>query len=159
MATILAIAIGRGLWIGMIREGLSIAAIGAATIVTRLAVGPLSIQLTELTGGELSGRTASWIAGVVLVVATILIIGSLARLLRRGAQFAGLGWADRIGGGALGLAEGSVISTILVLLALWIMGPGHPTLADSRSLAVVEQLQTLQEEGALPSVTAAGPWD
>ena len=161
VATILAIAIGRGLWIGMIREGLSIAAIGAATIVTRLAVGPLSIQLTELTGGELSGRTASWIAGVVLVVATILVVGSLARLLRRGAQFAGLGWADRIGGGALGLAEGSVVSTILVLLALWIMGPGHPTLAGSRSLAVVEQLQTLQEEGALalPSVTAAGPWD
>ena len=158
VATILALAIGRGLWIGMIREGLSIAAIGAATIVTRLAVDPLSIRLTELTAGEISGRAAVWIAGTVLVVATILVIGTLARLLRRGAQFAGLGWADRIGGGALGLAEGTVISTILVLLALWIVGPAHSTLAGSRSLAVVEQLQTLQDDGALPTVTAPGPW-
>ncbi len=158
VATILAIAIGRGVWIGLIREGLSIAAIGAATIVTRLAVDPLSIRLTELTAGEISGRAAVWIAGVVLVVATILVVGSLARFLRRGARLAGLGWADRMGGGALGLAEGAVISTILVLLALWLVGPAHPTLAGSRSLAVVEQLQTLQNDGALPTVTAPGPW-
>ncbi len=158
VTTILAIAIGRGVWIGLIREGLSIAAIGAATIVTRLAVDPLSIRLTELTAGEISGRAAVWIAGVVLVVATILVVGSLARFLRRGARLAGLGWADRMGGGALGLAEGAVISTILVLLTLWLVGPAHPTLAGSRSLAVVEQLQTLQNEGALPTVTAPGPW-
>ncbi len=42
--------------------------------------------------------------------------------------------------------------------ALWLVGPAHPTLAGSRSLAVVEQLQTLQNEGALPTVTAPGPW-
>jgi uncharacterized membrane protein required for colicin V production len=157
VATILVIAIGRGIWIGLIREGLSIAAIAAATIVTRFAADPLSARLTELTAGEISGRAALWIAGAVLVVATILVVGSLARLLRRGARFAGLGWADRMGGGALGLAEGSVISTILVLLALWLVGPAHPTLAGSRSLAVVEQLQTLQEEGGLPAVSAPGP--
>ena len=158
VATVLAIAIGRGIWIGLIREGFSIAAIAAATIVTRFAVDPLSIRLTELTAGEISGRAAVWIAGVVLVVATILVVGALARLLRRGAKFAGLGWADRIGGGALGLAEGAVISTILVLLALWLVGPAHPTLAGSRSLAIVEQLQALHDEDALPAVTAPGPW-
>ncbi len=158
VAAILAIAIGRGIWIGLIREGLSIAAIGAATIVTRLAVDPLSIRLTELTAGEISGRAAVWIAGVILVVTTILVVGSLARFLRRGARFAGLGWADRMGGGALGLAEGAVISTIIVLLALWLVGPTHPTLAGSRSLAAIEQLQTLQDEAALPAVTAPGLW-
>jgi uncharacterized membrane protein required for colicin V production len=158
VATILAIAIGRGIWIGLIREGLSIAAIGAATIVTRLAVDPLSIRLTELTAGEISGRAAVWIAGVILVVTTILVVGSLARFLRRGARFAGLGWADRMGGGALGLAEGAVIATIIVLLALWLVGPTHPTLAGSRSLAAIEQLRTLQDEAALPAVTAPGLW-
>ncbi|MBW1885189.1 MAG: CvpA family protein [Deltaproteobacteria bacterium] len=158
VATVLAIAISRGIWIGLIREGFSIAAIAAATIVTRFAVDPLSIRLTELTAGEISGRAAVWIAGAVLVVATILVVGALARLLRRGAKFAGLGWADRIGGGALGLAEGAVISTILVLLALWLVGPAHPTLAGSRSLAIVEQLQTLNDADALPAVTAPGPW-
>ena len=91
-------------------------------IVTRLAVGSTAARLTELTGGEISGRTALWIAGVLLVVATILAVGMLARLLRRGASFAGLGWADRLGGGALGAAEGAVVSAILVVLALWLVG-------------------------------------
>jgi uncharacterized membrane protein required for colicin V production len=163
--TVLVIAMGRGIWIGLIREGLSIAAIGAATIVTRLFVGPLSVWLTEATAGEISGRTSLWIAGVGLVVATILIVGTAARFLRRGARFAGLGWADRLGGGALGLAEGAVVSTILVLIAVWLVGPTHPSLAGSRSLAALDRLQSIEEVGdlqkigediELPSVAAPG---
>jgi uncharacterized membrane protein required for colicin V production len=165
VATVLAIAVGRGLFIGLIREGLSIAAIGAATIVTRLGVDPLAQRITDLTSGEIAGRAALWIAGVALVVATILIVGTLARFLRRGARYAGLGWADRVGGGALGLAEGAVVATILVMVALWVVGPTHPTLAGSRSLAALEQIQSLEgvqdlqrigENAELPSVAAPG---
>jgi uncharacterized membrane protein required for colicin V production len=155
---VLFIAVVRGLWIGMIREGLSLAAIGAATIVTRLAVEPTAAWLTEVTGGEISGRTSLWIAGVLLVVATILAAGTIARLLRRGAVFAGLGWADRVGGGALGAAEGAVISAIVVLLALWLVGKEHPITEHSRSVAVVEQLQTMREDGELPAVASPGSW-
>lgn len=163
--TVLVIAISRGLWIGLIREGFSMLALGAATIVTRLGVDPLSAWLTEATAGEIAGRASVWIAGVVLVVATILIAGTIARFLRRGAQFAGLGWADRLGGGALGLAEGAVVSTVLVLIALWLVGPSHPTLAGSRSLAALEQiqsldgvrdLQALDARELLPSVSSGG---
>lgn len=154
--TILAAAAGRGLWIGLIREGLSIVSIGAATIVTRLFAIPLSIRITEWSADEITGRAALWIAGMVLVVVTILVVGTLARSLRRGAQFAGLGWADRMGGGALGLAEGTVLSTVLVLIALWLVGPDHPTLVDSRSVAAVEQIRALQAEGSLPQVSSRG---
>ncbi len=143
--TVLVLAMGRGIWIGLIREGLSIAAIGAATIVTRLCVDPLSVWITDATAGEISGRASVWIAGVSLVIATILVLGTIARFLRRGARFAGLGWADRLGGGALGLAEGAVVSTILVLIGLWLVGQTHPTLAGSRSLAALERLQSLEE--------------
>ena len=73
--TVLFIAVIRGIWIGLIREGSSLAAIGIATIVTRLFIDPLAIQLTEITGGEITGKTAVWIAGVLLVVATILRSG------------------------------------------------------------------------------------
>jgi membrane protein required for colicin V production len=163
--TVLAITIGRGLWIGLIREGLSIAAIGVATIVTRLSIDPLSAWVTEITAGEVAGRTAVWVAGVSLVISTILIVGLIARFLRRGAQFAGLGWADRLGGGALGFAEGAVVSTILVLIAVWLVGPTHPALAGSRSLATLERIQSLDEvqdlqnlgdHFELPNVAAPG---
>jgi uncharacterized membrane protein required for colicin V production len=129
----------------LIREGFSIAAIGAATIVTRLSVDPLANWITETTAGEIGGRTSIWVAGVTLVVATILVVGLVARFLRRGARYAGLGWADRLGGGALGFAEGAVVSTILVLVAIWLVGPTHPTLAGSRSLAALERLQSMEE--------------
>ena len=44
-------AMVRGVWIGLIREGLSLAAIGLCTIVTRLGVDPLSVWLTDVTAG------------------------------------------------------------------------------------------------------------
>ena len=155
--TILVLAIGRGLWIGLIREGLSIVAVGAATIVTRLGVAPLSVWITDSTGGEITGRAAVWIAGILLVVGTILLVGTLARMLRRGAQFAGLGWADRAGGGALGFAEGAIVAAVLMVVALWLVGPNHPALAGSRSLDAFEELRAAQADGRLPDVAAPGP--
>ena len=156
--TVLFITIMRGIWIGLIREGSSLAAIGIATIMTRLLVDPFSAQLTELTGGEISGRTAIWIAGVLLVVATIVVLGFVARLLRRGAAAAGLGWADRLGGGALGAAEGVIVGAILVTIALWLVGPDHATTEGARSIELVEQLQSMRESGELPAVASPGDW-
>ena len=159
IATILVFAVSRGLWIGLIREGLSIAALGAATIVTRIGVDPLALRLTEWSGGELTGRTALWISGILLVLATLLVVGTAARMLRRGAQFVGLGWADRLGGGALGFAEGAVLSAVLLVVVSWWIGPDHPSLADSRSLEILEQLRELRsgESRDLPAVAAPGP--
>lgn len=162
--TALAIGLVRGVWIGLIREGLSLAAIALCAIVTRLFVDPVSIALGEWTGGDITGRTAVWIAGVLLVVATILACGLAARLMRTGARFAGLGWADRLGGGALGLAEGTIVAVVLVTIALWLVGPEHPATIDARSVELVEEfrnahrteLDALGER--LPAVAAPGDW-
>jgi uncharacterized membrane protein required for colicin V production len=155
---VLFITVLRGVWIGLIREGSSLAAIAIATIVTRLLVDPFSAQLTELTGGEITGKTALWIAGVLLVVATIVVLGFVARLLRRGAEAAGLGWADRLGGGALGAAEGAIVGAVLVVIALWLVGPDHATTEGARSIELVEQLQSMHESGELPAVASPGDW-
>lgn len=163
--TVILVATLRGLWIGMIREGLSLAAIGLCTIVTRLFVEPVSLQVTEWTAGEVTGRAALWIAGILLVMGTVILCGLAARLLRRGFEFAGLGWADRVGGGALGVAEGSIVAAILVLIALWLVGPEHPATEGARSVQIVQRwrgthleqrFQDLEER--LPSVAAPGDW-
>ncbi len=156
--SVLFIAIMRGIWIGLIREGSSLAAIGIATIVTRLLIDPLSVRLIQLTGGEVTGKTAVWISGVLLVVATIIALGFIARLLRRGAEAAGLGWADRLGGGALGAAEGAIVATVIVMIALWLVGPNHRTTNGSRSIELVEELQSMRENGELPAVASPGNW-
>ena len=160
-ATVMFAAMARGLWIGLVREGLSLAAIGLCTIVTRLFLDPLSLQLTEWTSGELVGKTATWIAGVMLVMATILLCGVAARVMKKGVQFAGLGWADRAGGGALGFAEGTLVAAVLVMIALWLVGPDHPTTDGARSVAIVEDWRSTHLddfEGGLPSVASPGSW-
>lgn len=154
--TLVALACVRGLWIGLIREGLSLATIGFATIATRLYVSPASEWLSARTAGELTGRTSLWIAGVLIVVGTIVVLAIVGRVLRRGAEAAGLGWADRIGGGALGVAEGAIVASILVVIALWIVGPDHASIRGAQSVEIVQKLRTLRETGELPSVAARG---
>ena len=160
-ATVVFAAMVRGIWIGLVREGLSLAAIGLCTIVTRLFLDPVAIRLTEWTSGELVGKTATWIAGVLLVMATILACGIVGRLMKKGVQFAGLGWADRAGGGALGLAEGTLLAAVIVMIAVWLVGPDHPTTSGARSVAIVDEWRSAylgELEGELPKVASPGSW-
>jgi membrane protein required for colicin V production len=152
--TLVGLACLRGLWIGLIREGLSLATVGIATIVTKLYVTPTSGWLTGQTDGELTGRTSVWIAGVLIVLATIAVLAIVGRLLSRSAAVVGLGWADRMGGGALGFAEGAIVASILVVIALWILGPNHASTQGARSVELVQKLRSLREAGELPSVAA-----
>lgn len=155
---IVALAFLRGAWIGLIREGFSLATVAIATIVTRLYVSPVSDWIGERTAGELTGRTAVWIAGVLLVVGTIVVLALAGRLLRRGAQAAGLGWADRLGGSALGVAEGAIVASILIVIALWLVGPDHAATRGARSVELVERLRSGREADRMPNVAAPGRW-
>ncbi|MEZ4333902.1 MAG: CvpA family protein [Myxococcota bacterium] len=152
------LALLRGAWIGLIREGLSLATVAVATIVTRLYASPVSLWITDRTSGELTGRTALWIAGVLLVVGSIVVLALLGRVLRRGAEAAGLGWADRVGGSALGAAEGAIVASILVVIALWLVGPDHAATRNARSVELVERLRSWREADPTPSVAAPGRW-
>ncbi len=157
-ATVVFVAAVRGLWIGLVREGLSLAAIGLCVIVTRVFLDGFTLQLTEWTEGELTGKTAVWIAGALLVMGTILLCGLAGRVMKKGVEFAGLGWADRVGGGALGVAEGTLVAAVLVMIALWLVGPDHSTTEGARSVALVEEWREGQLEGELPAVASPGSW-
>lgn len=155
---IVALACLRGLWIGLIREGLSLATVGLATIATRLYASPLASWLAERTADELTGRAGLWIAGVAIVLSTVALLSLVGRLLRRSAEAVGLGWADRMGGGALGAAEGSIVAAIVVVIALWAVGPDHAATRSAKSVELVERLRSDGEAGLLPSVSAPRDW-
>jgi len=139
---IVAIACLRGLFIGLIREGFSIAALGGALIATRYGTGPTAQWLHDSTAGQIGMAAGAWIAGVVIGIATVVSIVMVGRWLRKGARAAGLGWADRLGGGALGLAEGALVAAVVVLAATWAVGRDHPSIAAARSLSAYDQLQS-----------------
>lgn len=152
---ILIVAVLRGCWKGMIAEGFSLATLAAMFLVVRAFNGVAASWLVDVTNGQIGGVVAPYLTGAGLVVATAAVLGIAGRSLRRGAQAVGLGWADRLGGGVLGAAEGALLSGLIVVASTWIAGE-HPAVAESRSLVALERAQHyVSERGAdLPDVAA-----
>lgn len=138
---VLLVAIARGGYIGMIRESFSIAAVGASCIALRFGNEHASGALVNVSGGEIGAGVAPFITGAVILFSTIALIGILGRQLKRGARAVGLGWADRVAGSALGMAEGALIATLVVMGATLVFGPEHSSIENSRSVEAVNVLQ------------------
>ena len=142
---ILGVAVLRGVFRGLIREVFSIAALAGACLMVKLFAAPLAAELETVTGGEITGWVAPWVAGAILSVAAIATIVIVGRFLRRGSRWVGLGWVDRAGGAVLGAAEGGLVVAILLVLAAVLLGREHPTLAESRSFGALERIEQIAQ--------------
>lgn len=154
---VLSLALLRGLFIGLVREAFSLGGIAAACIMTRLFAAPLGDWIVGLGRGTVHASAAPWIAGALLVIASLVVVALVGRLLRRGLQAAGLGWADRMGGAVLGTAEGAVAVAVALFLASSLLGREHRALRDSHSLALLEQVEILARERDWKSIDVAAP--
>lgn len=152
---ILILAAARGLARGVIREVFSIASLAAAVLAVRLFTDPFAAWLEAGTHGRIGAAAAPWLAGALLAVGSIAAVATAGRVLRRGARAAGLGFADRIAGGAVGAAEGALVVALLLLGTTWWVGADHPVLTASRSYRAFENLQALvSDRVAVPDVAA-----
>ena len=156
-AAILGIAGLRGLFLGLIREAFSIGALAAAVVAVRAFRVPVAEWLLATSGGAISEGVAPWAAAGALGVGAIAAVTIAGRVMRIGARVAGLRWADRAGGAALGVAEGAIAAGALVLVAGALLGRAHPLLAQSRSLAALEQLERAAEPIRAADVAAPPP--
>ncbi len=154
---ILGIAVFRGVFRGLIREAFSVAALAGACLTVKLFAAPLAARLETATGGEITGWAAPWLAGAILSVGTIVAIAIVGRFVRRGSRWAGLGWADRAGGAALGAAEGGLVVAILLVLAAMLLGREHPTLAESRSFAALQRIEQIAQAPDPRTTDVAAP--
>lgn len=161
---LVALAMLRGLFRGLLRESFSIAAVAAAVFAVKLFYAPVAEWLIQTTDGGVGPTAAPWAAGALLTVATVGTVALIGRVARRGARTVGLGWADRLGGAALGTAEGVLVASILIGLIGYVVGREHPVLVESRSLHAFEDLERFAESGdlgELPEITlpsvASGP--
>jgi membrane protein required for colicin V production len=146
VGVVIGIALLRGLFLGLVRESFSLAALGGAYISVVLFRESASEWLQEASGGEIGAGYAPWVGAGLLAAATVLALVLIGKLLHRGIQAAGLGWADRVGGAVLGGVEGMIVVVIMVLLATGVVGREHPALANTRVLAMVTRLETLAAE-------------
>lgn len=156
VAVVLALAILRGIWIGLLREGFSIAALAAGCLAVRALANPFGGWLNTVTDGQIGTAVAPWIGGTIVGFATVVGVGIAGRFVKSSARAAGLGWADRAGGAALGAAEGSVVAMILVAVAVLAIGRDHPAIREARSVAAYDSLRAALDENrdSLPAVAA-----
>ena len=153
--TLLALAALRGLFLGLVREVVSLASLAAACVGVRFLAVPGGAALREISGG-LPVLVSQVLAGI-LIVAVVFAVGSvLTRVMRVGARAVGLGWLDRGAGGVLGAAEGALVAAIVLLLAAAVLGRDHSLLSDSVSFAAVERAEEVARSRVqgLPPVAA-----
>jgi len=154
--SVLSIAVLRGLFLGLIREAFSLAAIGAACVAVRWFAAPAAAELDAATGGRVGELAAPWIAGAGVAIAAAAAVAITGRVLRRGARAVGLGLVDRAAGALLGAAEGSLVIAVLLLLGTTVLGRDHPIFENTRSLAALERIEVLAA-GARDIDVAAPP--
>lgn len=162
VVAVMLLAIIRGMFIGMIRESFSVAAIGAVVVGAVYGAGPAGIWLDNATAGEIGGTAAKILGGVAAGLLSGVVVGTAGRYVRRAARIVGLGMADRAGGALVGAAEGAVIALIVLAGASRMFGPEHPAVFNAYSVAVLEELKTAVETGTAPQLpgrtqVASGP--
>jgi membrane protein required for colicin V production len=157
VGTLIGIACLRGFFLGLIREAFSLASLGAAYMAVRAFVGPVAEWVGEVSAGRINPALEPWVAGALLVLVTIGVVTTIGRIVRRGARAVGLGFVDRVGGGLLGATEGVLVVAVLVMLVSDRIGRDHPALAESRTLAALEQMELLARRAPPAEVDVASP--
>jgi membrane protein required for colicin V production len=140
---VLGVAVLRGLFLGLIREAFSLAAIGAACIAVRWFTQPAAEWVQAASDGRIGELAAPWLAGAGVALAAAVAVAVTGRVLRRGARAVGLGLVDRAGGALLGAAEGALVVAVLLVLATTVLGRDHPAFERTRSLAALERAEGL----------------
>jgi uncharacterized membrane protein required for colicin V production len=153
---ILALAILRGLLLGLIREVVSVASLVAASFAVRAFTPELAAWMQQ-RWPALPDAATPWLAGAALALGTLTAGAVLGRLLRRGARMAWLGMPDRLGGALLGAAEGVLVCALGLLALGALIGRDHRLLVGSRSIAALERLEQLAAGVRPQGVDVAAP--
>jgi uncharacterized membrane protein required for colicin V production len=154
---IVALATARGVVIGMLREAISIAVLGAAVIAVKVWNAPLANWLQSPTGASVRYDAAPWLAGALLAIAVTAAVATFARMMRQGARALARNSLDRLGGGALGVVEGAIVAGLAVFVVGAWLGRSHALLSPSRSLALLERTEQFSGARAPAAPDVAAP--
>ncbi|MBM4381878.1 MAG: CvpA family protein [Deltaproteobacteria bacterium] len=156
---VVTLAMLRGLWIGLLREAFSLAALAAAFVAVRLWTDPTAAWLMGSApfGLELSQRQASIAGGLLVGLGAMLVVVAVGGFVRKRVHATSLGLLDRLLGGALGGAEGALLVGLALVGFTAFVGADHDVLAGSRSIELLAEARSLA--GELPDVAAPPPSD
>ncbi len=155
---VVVLAVLRGLWIGLLREAFSVAALAAAFVAVRLWTDPATLWLLDHMPFDLalSSRQARIVGGALVGLGTAFVVVAIGGFVRKRVHATGLGLFDRMFGGALGAAEGVLIAGVALIGLVTFVGEDHEVLAGSRSVELLTQARVVVGD-ALPDIAAPPP--
>jgi len=156
-AGIIAAAGLRGLFIGLLREGFSLASLACAYLAVQMFTIPAAGWLELASEGSINANVSPWIAGAAIAIGTVSLVVMVGRALQKTVHAAGLGWADRISGGFIGVAEGALLAGILLVLGTEVLGREHGAFRDTKSLALLEEFERASAESDFKIDVASPP--
>ena len=159
-AVVVALATLRGLWIGAVREAFSLAGLAVAAYAVRRWRLPAAAWLDAHGPFPVTELAGEILAVVLLVLTSVIAVGIVGRLVRRGVRGAGLGLMDRLAGALLGSAEGALVIAALVVGLSALLGHEDAALAGTKSLAALEWVERglgIATPPRPPPSVAAGP--
>ncbi len=102
-----------GLWRGLIKEVLSLLTWLAAILVARV----YSSYLAETMVNMIDSSGVRYVTAFALMFVTVMMLGTLLNhLMSKVINFTGLKFADRIMGGAFGIARGGIIVLVILFI-------------------------------------------
>ncbi len=101
-----------GMWIGMVRASFAVVGVIAGFAVASQFRGGAESWLATYLPGESLVVLLSY---VIVIFATVVVTILAARIARKLVYSLFMGWADRLGGMAAGLAVGAAVAGIVVL--------------------------------------------
>src|SRR5215469_12785483 len=96
VATVVAVAVLRGLLLGLVREAFSLGALAAAVLSIRFLTLPTVETLHPFLPERVPPLVARVGCAIVVALVAVALVAILGRLVRGGVKAAGLGVADRI---------------------------------------------------------------
>lgn len=145
----------RGLLRGAVREAFALGALAAAVLAVRFFEPAATALLEPRLAPHLSPPVVRGLAIVLVAGVALVAVSAAGAFVRRGLHAVGLGLADRVGGAALGVAEGALAVAIALSLAGGLLGADHPWLRASEAYGWLARARG--ERGAdarLPDVAA-----
>ncbi len=128
LATVVAVSTIAAFLRGIIKVLFSLAGLVAGIVLASWNY----LALAERLHKQLSSFAAAEVVAFVAILVVVTVVFSLAaRLVRKGVSMVGLGFADRLLGGAFGLARGALLG-VAVMMAIAAFLPDAPWLKASR---------------------------
>jgi membrane protein required for colicin V production len=128
-----ALATALGLWKGMVRQIVTLAGVACGYFISLKLYEPVANILPK----SIEPGVAKAISFVLIFVVFIIVSFILGAIVGNFLKIAGLGWANRLGGGLIGFLKGFVIIAIVVAVLIAFLPSNSAFLDNSITLPYV----------------------